>query len=255
VRRCALGSRSSSNLMVTERSSGSYGQQILDGGLRGDAGVPLEQLHGDLARRWKAAAWSTPVTPLVARTPGLRVAPGQPNHRTFNQWWKVRMLAGWGHLRGPAPALSSMNGSERRSRQLDSLRTLVTHPGRAASALRHGEPCRVGECQCRRGPRCIVVAGGCATSDRRWSCKRLVGRMRASGGQARAARAPGPALRRGSMRERCGTGEHGGRPTHCGASCGQGCGEARMGRVQRISKVHSPPWWVTWRSGGLPAGH
>jgi hypothetical protein len=106
VRRCALGSRSSSDLVVTDRLSGPDGQQVLDGGLRGDAGVPLEQLHGDLAGRWNAAAWSTPVTPLVARTSGLRVAPGQPNHRTFNQWWKVRMLAGWGHYITAAQRLS-----------------------------------------------------------------------------------------------------------------------------------------------------
>jgi hypothetical protein len=33
------------------------------------------------------------------------------------------MLAGWEHLRGPEPPLSSMNGRERRKRQLDSLRT------------------------------------------------------------------------------------------------------------------------------------
>ena len=25
------------------------------------------------------------------------MAPGQPNHRTLDQWWKVRMLAGWDH--------------------------------------------------------------------------------------------------------------------------------------------------------------
>jgi hypothetical protein len=63
------------------------------------------------------------------------VAPGQPNHRTFNQWWKVRMLAGWGHLQGPEPALSSMNGSERRKRQLDSLRTfLLGCSGRAMTS-------------------------------------------------------------------------------------------------------------------------
>src|SRR6266511_1557066 len=33
------------------------------------------------------------------------------------------MLAGWDHFRGPEPALSSINGRERRSRQLDSIRT------------------------------------------------------------------------------------------------------------------------------------
>jgi hypothetical protein len=52
------------------------------------------------------------------------MTPGQPNCWTLKQGWKVRMLAGWGHLRGPEPALSSMNGSERRKRQLDSVRTL-----------------------------------------------------------------------------------------------------------------------------------
>jgi hypothetical protein len=52
------------------------------------------------------------------------MTPGQPNRRTLNQRWKVRMLAGWEHLRGPEPALSSMNGSERRNQQLDSVRTL-----------------------------------------------------------------------------------------------------------------------------------
>src|SRR6266545_4492738 len=37
-----------------------------------------------------------PVTPLVARSPGLRVAAGQPDRRTLNQRWKVRMLDDWG---------------------------------------------------------------------------------------------------------------------------------------------------------------
>ena len=84
---------------------------------RSVAGTPLQRQPNSRLSRWRrasaqqrgpAAAWSTPVTPLVARTPGLRVAAGQPNRRTLNQGWKVRMLAGWGHHKHPAQNLCSL---------------------------------------------------------------------------------------------------------------------------------------------------
>jgi hypothetical protein len=167
----ALAPGPGSNLMVTDRSSGSDGQQVLDGGLRvtrgrgpGPSGQPavpttptrqlralvgfdphrrqranrpypsqtgvspdaaaastelaaqevataIGRVNSGVQRRQEAGAstlavanllrrsWSRHVTPLVSLTPDLRVPPGQPDHRSLNQGWKVRMLAGWGHHR------------------------------------------------------------------------------------------------------------------------------------------------------------
>jgi hypothetical protein len=64
------------------------------------------------------------------------MTPGQLNRWALNQWWKVRMLASWVHLRVLKPALSSTNGHWRRNRQLDSLRTLSAIP---ATLVEHGE--------------------------------------------------------------------------------------------------------------------
>jgi hypothetical protein len=67
-------------------------------------------------------------------TPGLRVAAGQSNRRTLNQWWKVRMLAGWAHIRVLKPALSSTNAHSRCNQQLDSVRTFSPIPGSAPTS-------------------------------------------------------------------------------------------------------------------------
>jgi len=66
------------------------------------------------------------------------MVPGQPNRWTLDQWWKVLMLAGWDHIWLLKPALSSTNGHQHRSRQLDSIRTfspiLATPPVTCGSA-------------------------------------------------------------------------------------------------------------------------
>jgi hypothetical protein len=64
------------------------------------------------------------------------MTPGQLNRWALNQWWKVRMMASWVHLRVLKPALSSTNGHWRRNRQLDSLRTLSAI---SATLVEHGE--------------------------------------------------------------------------------------------------------------------
>jgi hypothetical protein len=45
--------------------------------------------------------WSTWLAPPIPLAPDLGVTPGQPNRRTLNQRWKVRMLAGWGPQHAP----------------------------------------------------------------------------------------------------------------------------------------------------------
>jgi hypothetical protein len=45
---------------------------------------------------WRAS-WRSVCFGPVPMTADLGVAPGQLNHCSFNQRWKVRMLAGWDH--------------------------------------------------------------------------------------------------------------------------------------------------------------
>ena len=61
--------------------------------------TPDGQRHhpGAQAVRARDARGSTRPCP-VPSTADLGVAPGQPYRPTLNQWWKVRMLAGWDHL-------------------------------------------------------------------------------------------------------------------------------------------------------------
>jgi hypothetical protein len=48
----------------------------------------------------RSAVLDTSVVP-ISLASDLGMAPGQPNYRSFNQRWKVRMLAGWDHHTSP----------------------------------------------------------------------------------------------------------------------------------------------------------
>jgi hypothetical protein len=129
------------------------------------------------------------------------------------------------------PALSSINGRERRNRQLDSLRTFS--PILVALPVRRALP--VGELP--MSPR--SDAHRCswwspATSDSWRSRKRFVGHMRAAGGQARAARAPGPASSRGRP----------GRTVAAPASTADDASSRTADALRRVM------WTRLWRSQG-----
>jgi hypothetical protein len=99
--------------------------------------------------------WSTRLSVPISLAPELRVAPGQPDRWTLN----TQVLK---------PALSSTNGHQHRSRQLDSIRTFSPILATPPVTCGLGEPCPVGEHAGvvavrpwrRRGPARIVVVGG-----------------------------------------------------------------------------------------------
>lgn len=226
---------------------------------------PRPWSRNSLRRQARAEPWlhrvRRPLPIPIPLAPDLGVTPGQPNRRTLNQRRKVRMLASWGHLRGPEPALSSMNGSERRKRELDSLRTLS--PILVALPV----PCDTAS-----------LAGGRVPMSSRSEVHRCIwwSRHERQPAELQALRGPFADVRaaRRVLREhqglRCaeaawenggGTGEHGGRRELADSRrtaarhVDKAVEKPGMGRSRGSRKVHSPPWWVTRRGGGLPAGH